>query len=135
MDFDIDTIRLFLHVLAASVWVGGQIVVAALLPTLRSLGDEVPAKVAAAFSRVAWPFFWLAVVTGVWNLAAIDLVARSNAYQVGVMLKLLIVAASGVAAFAHSSASTRRGIAIWGAVGGGAALAALLVGVMLSAHT
>ncbi len=134
MDFDAHTIRLFLHVLAASVWVGGQIVVAALLPTLRTLGEDVPAKVAAAFSRVAWPFFWLAVVTGIWNLSAIDLVERSNSYQVGVMFKLLIVAASGVAAFAHSSASSRQAKAIWGALGGVAAVAALLFGVILVAH-
>ena len=31
----IDTIRLFLHILAASVWVGGQIVLAGLVPSLK----------------------------------------------------------------------------------------------------
>jgi putative copper export protein len=36
------TIRLTLHVLAATVWVGGQFVVAGLLPTVRSLGPEAP---------------------------------------------------------------------------------------------
>ena len=30
--------RLILHVLAASIWVGGQFTVAGLLPTVRSLG-------------------------------------------------------------------------------------------------
>ena len=30
-----DTIRLFLHVLAATIWVGGQLVLAALAPVLR----------------------------------------------------------------------------------------------------
>lgn len=37
-----DTIRLFLHVLAATVWVGGQLTLAALVPALRRFGAEVP---------------------------------------------------------------------------------------------
>ena len=37
-----DHFRLFVHVLAASVWVGGQIVLAGLVPTLRSIGDDAP---------------------------------------------------------------------------------------------
>ncbi len=37
-----DTVRLFLHVLAATIWVGGQITLAALVPVLRRLGAEIP---------------------------------------------------------------------------------------------
>ena len=36
------TVRLFLHVLAASVWVGGQITLAGLVPGLRGLGADAP---------------------------------------------------------------------------------------------
>ena len=104
MDFDATTIRVFLHVLGASVWVGGQIVLGALIPTVRTLGDDAPAKVARAFNRVAWPFFGLAVVTGVWNLLEIDVADRSNSYQVGLLLKLLVVAVTGVSAYIHTTA-------------------------------
>jgi len=35
-----DIIRLFLHVLAATIWVGGQLVLAALVPVLRRFGAD-----------------------------------------------------------------------------------------------
>lgn len=132
MDFDATTIRLFLHVLGASVWVGGQIVLGALVPTLRSLGDDAPKRVARAFNRVAWPFFGLAVVTGIWNVFEVDVGDRSTSYQTGLFLKLLIVAVSGVSAFLHTTATKKSALAIWGALGAVSALAALLFGAMLS---
>ena len=132
MDFDATTIRVFLHVLGASVWVGGQIVLAALVPTVRDLAEDGPKKAARAFNRVAWPFFGLAVVTGVWNLLEIDVADRSSSYQVGLLLKLLIVAASGVSAYLHTTATKRTMLALFGAIGGITALLALLFGAMLS---
>jgi putative copper export protein len=56
---DGDTIRLFLHVLGATVWVGGQLTLAALVPTVRGLGEGATAKVARQFERLAWPAFAL----------------------------------------------------------------------------
>jgi len=50
---DLATIRLFLHVLAATIWVGGQITLAALVPALRAAGTEVPKAAANAFNKVA----------------------------------------------------------------------------------
>ena len=50
---DLETLRLFLHVLAATVWVGGQITLAALVPALRAAGTEVPKAAANAFNRIA----------------------------------------------------------------------------------
>jgi len=41
-----ETVRLFLHVLAATVWVGGQLTLAALVPALRRLGADVPRALA-----------------------------------------------------------------------------------------
>ena len=42
MTIDLETLRLFLHVLAATIWVGGQLTLAALVPALRAAGAEVP---------------------------------------------------------------------------------------------
>jgi putative copper export protein len=46
-----DSVRLFLHVLAATVWVGGQLTLAALVPLLRRLGPEVPRAAASRFLK------------------------------------------------------------------------------------
>ena len=73
IDFGLDQIRTLLHVLGACVWLGGQIVMLGILPTLRKLGGEAPRQVAAAFGRVAWPAFAVLVATGIWNILAIDL--------------------------------------------------------------
>ena len=48
-----DTIRLSLHVLAATIWVGGQITLAALVPALKGLGTDVPRAAARASSKSA----------------------------------------------------------------------------------
>ena len=67
---DLETVRLFLHVLAATIWVGGQLVLAALVPALRAAGADVPRAAARAFNRVAWPAFAVLVLTGIWNIVA-----------------------------------------------------------------
>jgi putative copper export protein len=64
------TIRLFLHVLAATIWVGGQLTLAALVPALRGLGRQVTVSAARRFNRIAWPAFAVLVATGVWNVVA-----------------------------------------------------------------
>ena len=51
--------RVILHVLAASIWVGGQFTLAGLVPTIRTLGDDAPKKVARAFGRLLWPAYAL----------------------------------------------------------------------------
>ena len=44
LDVTVQTIRLFLHVLAATVWVGGQLTVAGLVPGLRALSPDAPRR-------------------------------------------------------------------------------------------
>lgn len=122
IDVDTYTIRTFLHLLGVCVWVGGQLVLGALVPVLRSISPEAPRLAARRFSAVAWPFFALIVVTGIWNLISIDAASKSAGYNAVLAIKLLLVALSGVAAFVHSSTENK---AVRGATGGGAAVAAL----------
>jgi putative copper export protein len=125
------TVRLFLHVLAACVWVGGQIVLAGLVPSLRAAGPDAPRAAARRFNRLAWPAFAVLVVTGVWNLLDVDVADRSSAYHVTLGVKLLVVALSGVSAALQAGARSRIALAAWGAVSGLSALGALWLGVQL----
>jgi putative copper export protein len=126
-----DTIRLFLHVLAATVWVGGQITLAALVPALRRLGAEIPRAAARRFNQVAWPAFAVLVVTGIWNIAAVSAQIHGS-YQTTLVVKLIVVAISGVTAALHARARNPRWIAVFGALTGLSALAALYLGVLLA---
>jgi len=126
----LETVRLFLHVLAATIWVGGQLVLAALVPALRGAGAEVPRLAARAFNRVAWPAFGVLILTGIWNVVAEG--DRGSAYRTTLMIKLTVVAASGIAAFLHARATSRRGMAVFGALTGLTALGALLLGIVLA---
>ena len=98
----LDTIRLFLHVLAAAIWVGGQIVIAGVVPGLREVGPEATQAAARGFARVAWPAFFLVVVTGMWNLFNVS-DDVSTAYHVTLGVKILLVMIAGMAAFAHQT--------------------------------
>ena len=116
---DLDSIRVFLHLLGVAGWVGGQIVMVGLLPLLRSLGPDVPRIAAVRFARVAWPCFGLAVVTGIWSLSAVEIGDYDTEY-----FTALLVGLSGVAATVHA---TTRSVALRGsteALGGLAALGA-----------
>ena len=127
---DLETIRLFLHVLGATVWVGGQITLAALVSALRAAGSDVPKAAANAFNRVAWPAFGVLVLTGIWNVIAEG--DQGSDYQNTLMLKYTLVLASGVTAYVHSKAQSRRTMAIFGALTGLTAIATLFVGIMLA---
>ena len=124
------TIRVFLHVTAATVWVGGQLTLAGLVPGLRALGPDAPRTVARRFNRIAWPAYGVLVATGVWNIVALDPDWDSD-YGRTVMVKIGVVAASGLSALLHSLARTRAGLAAFGAASGLTALGALLLGVTL----
>lgn len=120
-----DTIRLFLHLLGATVWVGGQIALAGVVPVVRrAAGSEVTRAVARRFQLVAWPAFALLAGTGVWNLFAVAVADQSGEYLATLMLKLGFVAVSGIGALGHIL-FTRQRPALGGAMAGVALLAAL----------
>jgi len=127
----IDSLRLFLHILAATVWVGGQLTLAALVPVLRARDPELPKLAARAFDRIAWPAYGVLLVTGMWNVAAVSGDAQGN-YNAVLMLKVLVVAASGITAYLHTKAKTTTGLAVWGALTGLTALSSLYLGVLLA---
>jgi putative copper export protein len=126
------TVRLFLHLLGAAVWVGGQIVLAGLVPGLRRISPEAPRFAARRFNLLAWSAFALLLVTGIWNLFEIDFTDRTLSYQVTVGLKLVAVALTGTGAFLHSISRTRTGLAVWGSVSGVFGILALLLGELLT---
>ena len=127
----LDTARLSVHVLAATVWVGGQFVLAGLLPELRTLGDDAPRAVARRFDRIAWPAFAVLVATGIWNLVELPLGDFDTEWQVTLFVKILVVAVAGVAAAVHAGVRSRPLIAATGALSGLASTAAVVLGIML----
>jgi putative copper export protein len=128
-----DTVRLFLHVLAATIWVGGQLVLAALVPVLRRFGSDAVSAAARRFNQVAWTAFGVLIVTGIWNVAAVSpQISHSASYRTTLIVKLVVVALSGITAALHIRSKTPRGRAILGALTGLTALVALFLGVLLA---
>jgi putative copper export protein len=127
----LDGVRLSLHVLAASVWVGGQITVAGLVPTARKLDETAPRLVARAFARLSWPAYALLLATGIWNVASVAK-GQGTAWDVVLGVKIAVVLLAGLAAWLHGRARTRGGLAVWGAVTATASVTALVMGVFLA---
>lgn len=129
----VDGVRLFLHVLAATIWVGGQITLGALVPVLRRAGADVPRTAARAFGRIAWSAYAVLIVTGIWNIAAAD-DTNAHGYQATLGLKLAFVALSGLAAWWHARGGSRVALAVGGAGAAVFSLAALFLGIVLVEH-
>jgi putative copper export protein len=126
-----DSIRLFLHVLAASVWVGGQIVLGGLVPKLRQVAPESLKVAANAFARIAWPAFAVVVVTGMWNILDITVGDMSTEYQVSLFVHVLLAMAAAMFVVIHSVGQTKLALALGGALGLLTSLGAMFVGILL----
>jgi len=131
IEFSADTVRVTLHLLGVAVWVGGQIVMAALLRVLRTFGTDAPRLSARAFATVAWPAYVVLVFTGMWGMLVMDTSQTTTGYQAVLGIKLILVALSGAAAFIHSTSDAK---VVKAATGGGglvASLGAVICGVLL----
>jgi putative copper export protein len=125
-------IRLTLHVLAATIWVGGQFTVAGLLPTVRGLGEGASKKVARALAVLLWPAYVVLVITGIWNISVFTMKDAPSAWKAVLMVKIALVVIAGVGVFLHQRSTSKRGLAVWGSVGATASVAALVMGVFLA---
>ena len=134
---DLDALRRFLHILSVTVWVGGQIVVAGLVPLLRRVDRSaapvadgemtVTQQAARRFGRISWPFFVLAIITGLWSIGEIEWSAGTGLWQTLFFVKMALVAASGVGAWLHTRAQRAPERALFAGVASLSALAALLI--------
>lgn len=130
LPFTLETVRISIHILAVCVWIGGQLLVAALVPTLREIGHDAPKVVAQRFGQVAWPAFGVAVLTGIWNLLEVP-TGQTSEYHVTLGIKLALVVLSGLAAFVHTRTPSPAVRGATGGIGLIAGLGALVLGVML----
>jgi putative copper export protein len=128
----LDTVRLTLHVLAATVWVGGQLVMAGLVGPARTLGGDAPQVLARAFARLAWPAYVVLLATGIWNISAVHASSHTSAWKAVLMAKIVVVVLAGVGAFLHQRATSKTQLALWGSIGGLASVAALVMGILLA---
>ncbi len=129
----IETLRVFLHVFSAAIWVGGQFALAGMVPKLRAVGPEATKAAASGFARVAWPAFIVSFLTGVWSLLAVESTNDLD-YQVTFGIKLILVAVAGVSAAVHAASDQTPVKAVTGALGGLSAVAIVFLGVLLSTH-
>jgi putative copper export protein len=125
-------LRLSLHVLAATIWVGGQFVILGLLPTIRGFGDTAPRKVAQAFGRLSWPAFWILVASGVWNFLAINHAHATSSWNVVFGIKMVCVLAAGVGTYLHTRATSPQRRGMFAGIAALASIAALVLGVAIA---
>jgi putative copper export protein len=128
----LDTVRLTLHVLAATIWVGGQLVMAGLVGPTRDLGGDAAKVLARAFARLAWPAYVVLLATGIWNVSAVHYSSQDSAWKAVLMAKIVVVVLAGVGVFLHQRATSKAQLALWGSVGGLASVTALVMGILLA---
>lgn len=128
----LDSLRTMLHLIAVAVWVGGQIVLAGVVPALRQSSPSVLPIIARSFARIAWPAMVLIIFTGVWGLSDINAPERSTDYLATFGIKMILVGAAVVATIIHSAGQTKLAKALGGAVGLVASVVAMYLGTLMA---
>jgi putative copper export protein len=135
-DFSGSTFVLWLHIVAACVWIGGQMTVAAIIPMLRDQ-RALARRVGRRYQSIAWPAFAVLIVTGVLNVGSAGLrwsQLFDNAEGRTLVVKLGFVALSGLAAGVHALVQAPRGREAGGSPLASAVLGSLsLVAALLAA--
>lgn len=129
---NLDSLRSYLHILAVCVWLGGQVVLAGVVPKMRKTNPEALSTLAKGYASVAWPAMILIVFTGAWGLAEIDTSNESSAYMVTFGIKMLLVASAIIATLIHSNGTSKLAKGLGGAIGLLATLLAAYCGVLLA---
>ena len=124
-------VRVTVHILAATIWVGGQFTLAGLIPVLRRAFPAATRLVARRFAVLAWSSFAVLVATGIWNVAA-EWRQMDHRDRVTLAVKVALVLVSGAAAGLHQRARSAAGLAVFGAISALAAVLVVLAGVLLA---
>jgi putative copper export protein len=113
---------LYLHILGATVWVGGLIVVGALVPAIRDVTEDrtVIRAVARRFGVVSWVALAVQVVTG-------SLMLFDRVWSTALSVKIGLVMLSAILAAWHSVAARNQSPAVRGAIQGVILLLALAI--------
>lgn len=121
-------VLLFLHILGAAVWVGGLIVVGALVPAVREVTDDrdVIRAVARRFGVVSWVALALLVTSG-------SLMILDRTWSTTLTAKIGLVILSAILAAWHSLAARSQTPALRGAIQGVILVLALVI-VWLAIH-
>ena len=129
LTIDLDVVVLTLHVLAATIWVGGQVVLLALVGPLRRTAPAGLAPAARTFAWVAWPAFAVLVLTGGAMLSGAA--AQSAAWKTTLLIKMAFVLLSGLGAALHTLLKNPALKGISAGVGLVSAVAVVLLGVSI----
>lgn len=128
----LESLRTALHLLAAAVWVGGQLVLAGIVPVLRREAPQALASAARAFARMAWPALFVLLVTGAWSLTAENAGSRDTEWLATLAIKLLAVGVAIAGTLAHSYSKKRTALILGGALSLLGSLIAFYLGVLLA---
>ena len=101
-----------IHLVAAAIWLGGLITLAALVPALRSVGADRATLQAAArqFARVSWVAMAIAVATGLGQVAMLHLPWSYRPLQAKVaIVTVAVLVSAGHQVTARGSNPAARG--------------------------
>lgn len=112
----------YLHLVGATVWVGGLIVVATLVPAVRKATDdrEVIRAIARRFGVVSWIALGSQVLTGAW-------MAAERVWDNVLITKVSLVLVSAILAGWHTMAARNQSPALRGATQGVILILALVI--------